>query len=176
MTLDEHVLFFRGAAPAVGIDVQRLAEAPTPVDASTSKVRFRIARGAQALAAAGNKTDVGLLQIAVRPREVLVVPASAVLYCADGPYVVAASPQGDQFASRPVAIGRILDSSYAAGLSGDNVGAIVVLSGLREGERVVVGDTFFLDAERRLRHARGQRDGVALVSTAARSRPAEGVP
>ena len=42
-----------------------------------------------------------------------------------------------------------------AGLAGDRFGAIVVLSGLQEGERVVVGDTFFLDAERRLQAAQG---------------------
>jgi hypothetical protein len=31
----------------------------------------------------------------------------------------------------------------------------VVLSGLREGERIIAGDTFFLDAERRLQESRG---------------------
>ncbi len=40
-------------------------------------------------------------------------------------------------------------------MSGDHFGAIVVLSGLEEGEQVVVGDTFFLDAERRLQAAQG---------------------
>jgi hypothetical protein len=70
--------------------------------------------------------------------------------------VLAAPREGDPFARRPVDIGRILDSSYAAGVSGDSVGAIVVLSGLHEGERVITGDAFFLDAQRRLQVARGQ--------------------
>jgi len=43
-------------------------------------------------------------------------------------------------------IGRILDSSCAAV---DSVRAIVVLSGLHEGERVFTGNALFWDAERR---------------------------
>ena len=37
---------------------------------------------------------------------------------------------------------------------------IVVLSGLTEGERVVTGDTFVLDAERRLRVAQGKSEEI----------------
>jgi hypothetical protein len=144
-------LFFPASAPASGVDVRLSAESPEKIDASTSRVRFLPARGARP-----GRTDVGLLQIAARPRDVLVVPASAVLYSADGPYVLAAPRAGAPFAKRPVQIGRILDSSYAAGVNGDNIGTIVVLSGLRAGERVVAGDTFFADAERRLRLARGE--------------------
>ena len=42
-------------------------------------------------------------------------------------------------AKRPVELGRVFN------------GVAVVMSGLRVGEPVVVADTFFLDAERRLR-------------------------
>jgi multidrug efflux pump subunit AcrA (membrane-fusion protein) len=149
MAPGEHALFFGVSAPAVGIEVRRSAEAPESIDSSTSRVRFRMIRNP-------THADVGLLQIAARPRDVLAVPASAVLFSADGPYVLVASRDGEPFAKRPIEIGRILDSSYAAGVSGDSIGAIVVLSGLRAGERVVAGDTFFVDAERRLRLGRGQ--------------------
>jgi hypothetical protein len=154
----EHALFFGAGAPTVGIEVRRSVDKPTPLDPSTSKVRFRVARD-QTASPRGSR-GVGLLQIAARPRDVLVVPTSAVVYSADGPYVLAASGDGDPFAKRPVEIGRILDSSYAAGPSGDNIGSTVVLSGLRAGERVVAGDTFFVDAERRLRLARGQNEAT----------------
>jgi hypothetical protein len=101
------------------------------------------------------KEDTGWLELAPRPRELLVVPSSALLYSGEGAYVLAAPPNGHRFTRRPVDIGRILDSGYAAGLSSDHFGAIVVLSGLEEGEQVVVGNAFFLDAERRLQAAQG---------------------
>jgi multidrug efflux pump subunit AcrA (membrane-fusion protein) len=99
--------------------------------------------------------DSGWVQLAARARQLLVVPASAVLYSGSGAYVLAAPPDGRTFTRRSVEIGTILDSSYIAQLAGDHFGAIVVLSGLQEGEQVVAGDTFFLDAERRLQEARG---------------------
>jgi hypothetical protein len=119
-------------------------------------VSFRVEGEGSELTTVRGSNGVGLLEIEARPREVLVVPASAVLYAADGPYVLAAAEGAEGYTKRAVAIGRILDSSYAAGISGDNVGATVILSGLREGEHVVVSDTFFIDAERRLGLAREQ--------------------
>src|SRR5260370_19128375 len=101
------------------------------------------------------KENTGWPELAPRPRELLGVPSSAVLYSGAGAYVLAAPPGSHTFTRRPVDIGRILDSGYAAGLSGDHFGAIVILSGLEEGEQVVLDDTFFLDAERRLQSAQG---------------------
>jgi hypothetical protein len=49
-----------------------------------------------------------------------------------------------------------------AGAAGDRFGAIVVLSGLQLGERVVAADTFFLDAERRLQAAQGRLAEVSI--------------
>jgi multidrug efflux pump subunit AcrA (membrane-fusion protein) len=98
---------------------------------------------------------IGWLQLAARPRELLVVPESAVLYSGDGAYVLAAPEGGRTFTRRSIEIGRILDSGHVADLAGDHFGAIVVLSGLQERERVVAGDTFLLDAERRLQAAQG---------------------
>jgi hypothetical protein len=151
---EERALFFGGAAPSMGLDVRLLPEAPTPVDSSTVSVRFRLEPGASARATVPRATDVGSLQIALRPRELLVVPSSAVLYSAQGAYVLAAPREGDTFAKRPVEIGRILDSGYVGERAGE-VGAIVILAGLEEGEKVVIANTFFVDAERRLRAARG---------------------
>ena len=90
----EHTLFFGGAAPNMGIDAHLLPEPPSSVDASTVKVRFRLDPGASEPARAAG--DVGSLQIAIPPRELLVVPSSAVLYSAQGPYVLAAAPREDE--------------------------------------------------------------------------------
>ncbi len=146
----EHALFFGTATPGAGTAVHLSPDHPSPWDAATVQVHFQIDRMVPA-----TKEDTGWLELAPRPRELLVVPSSAVLYSGAGAYVLAAPPGGHTFTRRSVDIGRILDSGYAAGLSGDHFGAIVVLSGLEEGEQVVVGDTFFLDAERRLQAAQG---------------------
>jgi hypothetical protein len=146
----EHALFFGTAAPGAGTPVHLSSDPPRPWDASTVQAHFQIERTAPA-----TSEDTGWLELAPRPRELLVVPSSAVLYSGEGAYVLAAPAGGHTFTRRPVDIGRILDSGYAAGLSGDHFGAIVVLSGLHEGEQVVVSDTFFLDAERRLQAAQG---------------------
>ena len=82
------------------------------------------------------------------------------LYSTDGAYVLAASPDGEMFTKRPIVIGRILDSGYAGEQAGGNTGAIVVLSGLREDEKVINEDAFFIDAQRRLQVARGSGDEV----------------
>jgi hypothetical protein len=143
----------------MGIDAHLLPEPPSAVDSSTVKVRFRLDPDAGAVAPPRGPRDVGSLQIPLRPRELLVVPSSAVLYSAEGPYVLAAPRGDDTFTKRRVAIGRILDSGYVGGRAGE-VGAIVILSGLGEGEAVIAANTFFLDAERRLRAARGTAEAV----------------
>ena len=159
-----HALFFGTKTSRAGLDVRLAAEQPVPWDAATSQARFRAAAAApsrNAAAKAAARADTGWLDIAPRPRALLVVPSNAVLYTAEGPYVVAVSPDGQMFSKRPVEIGRILDSGYLAELSKDRFGAIVVLSGLGENDRVVVEDTFFLDAERRLQE--GRRIGPEVI-------------
>jgi len=160
LSSDEPARFFGGAAPNMGIDAHLLPDPPSPVDSSTVKVRFRIDPDASARLGVRAARDVGSLQIPIRTRELLVVPSSAVLYSARGPYVLAASGHEDTFTKRPVEIGRILDSGYVGNRAGGNQGAIVILSGLREGERVVTANTFFVDAERRLQEARGKGEEV----------------
>ena len=134
LTAGEPGQFFRAAAPAAGVDVRRTAEPPVPWDASTSRVAFQLAPGAPALGV----REVGWVQLAARSQELLAVPASAVLVSPEGPYVLVAAPDGRSFTRRSLEIGQVL------------AGFAVVVSGLREGERVVVGNVFFLNAERRL--------------------------
>ena len=72
-----------------------------------------------------------------KPRELLVVPESSVLYSGDGAYVLAAPAGGHAFTRRSIQVGRILDSGSVADQAAERLGGIVVLSGLSEGERVV---------------------------------------
>ena len=138
----EHAFFFRAAAPTEGIDVRLTAEPPAPWDASTSRVSFRFAARASVVGPVG----VGWVELAARPRRLLVVPSSAVLYSPEGPYVLAAGADGRSFSTRRVEIGRV---------SG---GLAVVLAGLHEGEPIVVGSAFSWDAKRRLQ---AQREATA---------------
>jgi hypothetical protein len=156
----EHALFFGGASPNMGIDIHFSSDPPVAVDPSTSKVRFVLDAGDDASDSATKTNDIGSVHLTLRPRDLLVVPASAVLYSADGAYVLAASPDGDMFTKRSIVIGRILDSGYVGEQAGGSLGGIVVLSGLREGEKVITEDAFFMDAQRRLQMARGSGDEV----------------
>jgi hypothetical protein len=156
---EEHALFFGERAPNMGMDVHLLPAPPADVDSSTVAVHFRLEGDAGAPGAAASQREIGSLQILTRARELLVVPSSAVLYSAQGPYVLAAADAEDTFTKRPVVIGRILDSGYVGGRLVE-AGAIVILAGLREGEQVITANTFFFDAERRLSAARGQGEGV----------------
>jgi hypothetical protein len=133
-------------APEVTLAVRRLPDAPVPWDGSTSRVRFRVdARqsgksAAQPVIAAG---DVGWIDLDRKKRDVLVVPASALIQSPEGPYVLA-PVGGGRFEKRPVEIGEIfLKHGFA-----------VVLSGLKLHDRVVSRAAFFLDAERRTAEAR----------------------
>jgi hypothetical protein len=157
----EPAVFFGGASPNMGIKGHLLLDSRSPIDASTVRVRFRLDEAHEPPAGADNGVDVGSLQIATRARELLVVPTSAVLYSAAGPYVLASPRKGDAFAKRLIHVGRILDSGYVGEHTGSDTGAIVVLSGLNEGDSVVAGYTFFVDAERRLQAARVAREEAA---------------
>jgi hypothetical protein len=144
----ERVRFFPRLAPAAGQWARPSPEPPIKWDASTVKGRFR-------LDDAPKSPTAGWLEIPARPRDLLVVPTSAVLYSGEGAYVLAAPHDGRTFKRRTVEIGRILDSGYSGELSSGSYGAVVVLAGLQEGERVLAADIFFLDAELRLRVAQG---------------------
>ena len=151
----QRALFFGNATPGTSTAIRRTNDAPVPWDEATVQITFRFEHPA---AAAGR----GWVEIAATPRSFLVVPTSAVLYSGTGAYVLAAGPAGNTFTRRSVEVGRILDSGYGAGLVDDRYGAIVVRAGLEAGERVVIEDTFFMDAERRLQSAQGNVAEVKL--------------
>ena len=136
LSRNERALFFRAVAPTVAIAV-RAAPAPVPAawDRSTSRIHFRFDPHAPAPAPG----EVGWVQLAAKPRERLVVPLAAVVNTSQGSYVLVASPDGDTFTTRFVEIGRVIQ------------GFGVILAGLNDHDQIVVGNTFFLDAERRLR-------------------------
>jgi hypothetical protein len=137
LTPEEGAVFAPSTAPSAGVEVYRAPEQPTPWDRSTSRVRFRVTQ--HPMAAAPRPGEIGWVRLAPKRLEPLVVPYSAVLEAAEGPYVLVASADGRTLSKRPVEIGRVLG------------GTAVVLSGLRQHERVLVRSAFFLDAERRLR-------------------------
>jgi hypothetical protein len=137
-------------APRVVLAVRRTADAAVPWDRSTSRIRFHpesIHSGQAARPPAG---EVGWLELPRKAREVLAVPASAIVQSPEGPYVLAAvGPYS--FEKRPIEIGEtFLKQGFA-----------VVLSGLSVHERVVSRATFFLDADRRLGLQGGDEEWVA---------------
>ena len=128
----DRLSFHPAAAPAQGFEVSP-REGPFPRwDRSTSRVELRLAPGARL----GSGT-AGWVDAPARPRSEKLVSISAILEDAQGPYVLVRTGTGD-FVRRPVHLGRTLDGSAA------------VVSGLEEGERVLVRGAFFVDAERRL--------------------------
>ena len=130
----EAAVFVPARVPDEKVAVLPAADPPAPWDEGTSQVRFRAGPGAT-LPPAGT---IGWVVRPARPREVLAVPSSAILESPRGPYVLAPPGEGREPEPRPVTIGKAL------------FGVTTVVSGLREGERVVAGNAFFLDAERRL--------------------------
>jgi hypothetical protein len=147
--------FFRATAPAAGLGVHLASESASPWDGSTSRVRFLFDAAPREL----QSGEVGWLELNPAPRKLLVVPWSAVLYSADGSHVlVPAQEDGLGFNKRTIEVGRTLYGRTAEGRVSPEW--IVVLSGLRADERVIAGDTFISDAERRLSVAREQAEGV----------------
>jgi hypothetical protein len=140
LAVDERASFSLTQAPKIVFAVHRTADPAIPWDRSTSRARFELdANRTASTKSAPEPGQVGWLEAARRPREVLAVPASAVLQGSDGPYVLVASG-GPLFEKRPIEIGETLPKQ----------GFSVVLAGLRPQERVVSKAAFFLDADRRL--------------------------
>jgi len=135
MVADDPGTFSLARSPGVTIAVRRMPDPPEAWDDSTARVRFRPEKSS-----AVHAGDVGWVELARRPRDVLAVPASAILQSPEGPYVLAWTGIGYQFEKRPIQIAETF-TKY---------GYAVVLSGLRANERVVSRAAFFLDAERRL--------------------------
>jgi hypothetical protein len=124
------------AAPGHAFPVRRQPGAGERWDRSTSHIRFRFMSAREPTS---RTFDVGWVELRPRPRQVLAVPASAILQSPEGPYVLAWTGVGFNFEKRPIEIGEtFLKQGFA-----------VVLSGLQVNERVVGRATFFLEAERR---------------------------
>jgi hypothetical protein len=131
---DEPGTFAPTAAPTSTLEVRRTADAPVRWDRSTSRIRFRAAG-----AAAPPAGQVGWLQLAPRPRQILTVAATAVLQDAQGPYVLAWTGHGFVFERRRIEVGETYSRD----------GFAAVLSGLKLNDRVVARAAFFVDADRR---------------------------
>jgi multidrug efflux pump subunit AcrA (membrane-fusion protein) len=130
--------FTSGSGKGDPVEVRWSSSSSQSWDDSTVEVELRLE--ASSLRAG----DVGRLQLEGRPREVLVVPSTAVMQSSSGPYVLVASPDGQHFDQRRIQVGREMN-----GLS-------FVLSGLLERERIALKSAFFLDVDRRL-HASTER-------------------
>jgi heavy metal-binding protein len=159
---DERALFLPAAAPGTEIPVRRAEAPPLAWDRSVWQVGFRLEPAAGARASAG---AAGWVKLSHRRREMLVVPQSAVLQSPDGPYVLVYSLDRRTITTRPVATGKVF------------LGVTAVASGLREREVVVVMNTFFFDAERRLRNDANAAAAAELpVSDPVAPLPAEANP
>ncbi len=130
---DNRGAFVPTANHGPSLDVRRVAEPPVPWDASTWLVHFRY----DALAAPADVGTVGWVNIPARPREALLIPDTAVLQSAEGPYVWALGVEGSHV-PKPVAIGKVFSRNA------------IVSGGLHAGDRIAVAGAFFFDAERRL--------------------------
>jgi Heavy metal binding domain len=144
LSADEAATFSLTRSPRTTFAVHRTRDAVVPWDRSTSRVRFRLDAGvpasaSAAAAAALSPGQAGWIEVERKVRDVLTVPASAILQSPEGPYVLAWAGAG-RFEKRPIEIGEtFLKQGFA-----------VVLSGLQLHDRVVSRAAFFLDADRRL--------------------------
>lgn len=126
---------FTPADGTSSVPIEAVDAVPIVADDATSWVRFR-----PRLPLPVNAT--GWVSWPARPRATLVVPDTAVVRDADGPYVLVAAegaPLGLE--KRSIKIGKAFQSLG------------VVVSGLAPGERVLADGAFSWDAERRLRAA-----------------------
>jgi Heavy metal binding domain len=136
--LEEHVTFSPASpagAPGERIEIHLEPEAPIPWDRATSQVHFRVD-----VPDTTRPGDVGWVTLSGKRRELVSIPSSTLLEDAEGPYVLVAEP-GWILTRRRVEVGRVFG------------GLAFVISGLSQHDRVLVRDTFFHDAERRLREA-----------------------
>ena len=130
--------FFQGVEPRAGVGVRMTSEVPVAWDRSLSRVLFEPVRGARPLP----EGAFGWVTLAPLPRTVLVVPDTAIRQDAAGAYVLAVSADARTLRRRKVETGRFFS------------GLAVVTAGLADREPVLVKNSFFMDAERRLRAPR----------------------
>ena len=129
------VSFVPAAAPGTAVAVRRTDRPPRPWDETTWQVELRADGDASALRAG----DAGWLKLPGGATAPLVVPDAAIVRAPEGPTCWSPPLTGACFDRRPVRVGRGF------------FGVSAIVSGLAAGERVVVSNAFFLDAEQRLR-------------------------
>jgi hypothetical protein len=129
------VSFVPASAPGAAVAVRRTDRPPRPWDETTWQVELRAEVDASGL----RTGDAGWLKLPAGATAPLVVPDDAIVRAPEGPYVLVATADGRMFDRRPVRVGRGF------------FGVSAIVSGLAAGERVVVSNAFFLDAEQRLR-------------------------
>jgi len=145
---DVPAVLYPASAPSRGVDVALTADPPTDWDGATVHVHFRVVAApdtpgprdtpeTDTRAPALRPGDHGLVVIAARPHELQVVPASAVLQAADGPYVLALDPVHRRLVPRTIQTGRT------------HHGFTAVLSGLSDGDSVVTTGAFLVDIDAR---------------------------
>ena len=155
---DVPAVVYPASAPSRGVDVALTADPPTDWDGATVHVHFRVVAAPDTPSTPGTRDtpetpetpethdtrapalrpgDHGLVVIAARPHELQVVPASAVLQAADGPYVLALDPVHRRLVPRTIQTGRT------------HHGFTAVLSGLSDGDSVVTTGAFLVDIDAR---------------------------
>ncbi|HEV8548071.1 MAG TPA: heavy metal-binding domain-containing protein, partial [Polyangiaceae bacterium] len=140
--------------PRATLRVKRTADPPASWDGSTVLVRFSVEpvappdRAAPASPApAPSAGETGWLELPDRSRELLVVPESALLRTAEGPYVLVPGAGGHGVERRKLQVGRTRH------------GQVAVLAGLEAGENVVIANAFLLDSSERSRRAASPDEG-----------------
>ena len=144
----EEGVFFASDGLGRRVEVRHAAGPARPWDAATTLARFDqiAAAGAPRARAAGTALPpgvVGWLVLPPKPREMLVITYAGVVESPDGRAVFVASSDGGSFTRRRVELGRVFHNLAA------------VLDGLTAGERIAIGNPFFLEAEWRLRGGGG---------------------
>jgi Cu(I)/Ag(I) efflux system membrane fusion protein len=110
----------------------------------TARVRFRVDNADLNL----RPGQFGVVEISGRHVDALTIPMDAVIDTGRWVYVFIAG-EGGHFEARSVELGEQIGARF------------VVRAGLREGERVVSGATFLIDAESRLQASLVQSSGSA---------------
>jgi len=126
------------------VDVRHAAAPPGAWDGATVITRFdpitaAAAPRARVVTAGPRPGVVGWVVLPPKPREMLVVTYAGVVETPDGRAVFVASSDGSSFTRRRVELGRVFHNLAA------------VLDGVAAGQRIAIGNPFFLEAESRLR-------------------------
>jgi hypothetical protein len=133
---DQAGSFTAANSPDTPIAVARISGSAARWDRSTSLVRFHAVH--QSPLSSGT---IGRVALGRKPRQVIAVPATAVMQSREGPYVLV-PVGGSRFEKREIEIGETFAKQ----------GFAVVISGLDPRDMVVARGAFFIDAEVRAAH------------------------